>query len=1222
MADIFDQISAPPKGDIFDRLASAPSGSPNQNADMLRHLQLSAAFRAQNPNAQTVEPTVPESAYNTMVQPFRNVGAMGERVGGWVKAIQGEETEEGLGRENVEATPQAAQAQIQKAANLEQPLPGAIGGTMGQLLQVPGNMAIGAIPGVGPALLAGQQTQQGGEITPGNIASGLLTAATPIAASKLAAPLAKVIPGALATRAVGAGLGAGEQVAINAMSGQPLSQGVGVNVALGGLFGGHLEGGGDIFDRLTQPTGEQGQLFPGGPAENPNTGQIKLMRPTEPTGRSAEPLSPTIPLAGEGRTPDISSLRGIGDVIAQNLRQQAGTENIATLKDKIQDLSDKMENNAAQRQNPPTPQNATSKEQPSPYPLREANAPPSPPPQPEIPAKHIFDYPLRGVGRHTPQEAANESVQAEPFPLAEGHTPQINRPESPVSGIAELPLQPPETEPVKGTTGQTHPLFREGPGEKGTGIIPTNEAEWQESQRQAQNQTAIAKHDRPLDFLRSWWEGRRGAQEATATAKAKIGPAVAQLEDIRNQAPSTGTTEGRQMMGQFEATGRAFGGEADKTLIDLTKEAKDNATKAGTETSAYNPFWLKRLAVPAEGTSRAAYKRGLIGMENYLKERTQPTPEDWYQALEKHGLKPAYDNAFDAQMAGIGEVHRSAEMGNKLNDMLKTGDAIKMKPGDRPPTGWDTVQDLTGSHGQNIAVPRGVATAWRNIIDSSVGDMGQVWNSVKRLRYAGDTMTAKRAIAGYGGELLTSPSKNKIANLVKGYKTAMHPEILNDPEYAGIKAEYEKAAKNGGFENGEWATGPQEKRGFLDTLGHIVTTVPRLSAKYVVEPLRAASMLNLADEINSHPEWPPEKARAYQQAGIDSINRMMGGENGPTGLPPTIDKAIRTIAPYFRWKTAGIRQGGAAVGELAQGKFGPNTKKFIGAVIMHGLSNAVAQTVSTKWNTGKVIAPDLKDMMLGYRTGEKNPDGSDKRAAPVSSLFPLLSAGMQIAKGETNKAIQSFLDPEIERIAEFYTGRNYEGKEMSPTERVTNLLGGLTFTQGVTDDAGKFSPGQVVKNLISPTRELPKTAERSSAQNYFNDVLGQSTPRNETPEQADKWEAWSRLAQTPEDFDKNKAQIYDEMSNDPNVSPNDLKLAFKRWSSPNGIERQTANRDIGPEDLLHGWDLATDEEKAKMRPILQQRLSDISDRAESESRQSMESWTKVYKALQAPYTKS
>jgi hypothetical protein len=154
-----------------------------------------------------------------------------------------------------------------------------------------------------------------------------------------------------------------------------------------------------------------------------------------------------------------------------------------------------------------------------------------------------------------------------------------------------------------------------------------------------------------------------------------------------------------------------------------------------------------------------------------------------------------------------------------------------------------------------------------------------------------------------------------------------------------------------------------------------------------------------------------------------------------------------------------------------------------------------------------------------------------------------------------------------------------------------NLAGGVIYTQGLQNAQGQPSVGATLENMLSPTRALPKPAERSSAMNVLEDALGQSVHTEENPEAADKWQKWSQLADTPEDFQKNKQQIIGEMRDEPTVSPTALRSALKRWTRPHDIASLAGNDGLSGSDLLAAWHAASPEEQAKMAPAIAPRFS-------------------------------
>ncbi len=759
---------------------------------------------------------------------------------------------------------------------------------------------------------------------------------------------------------------------------------------------------------------------------------------------------------------------------------------------------------------------------------------------------------------------------------------------------------------------------------------------------------ALQKHQGGLvDFLTSWNTGRKAAGTAQALFETRAGPAVSQLLRETDQGAKTDITTqpGQLAQDQFEKTGHAYGDHADRLLHDLNADATAAATRAGVDTSTFNPYYMGRASKPKPGVDDQASKDFLVskfgGSEGYLKSRTQPDTASYLKALDEAGREPASTNAFENQAIKMAEIHRSAAIGETLRVMAKNGDAIELNP-DNPallanqdiktwsmPKGWKSTAPLTGATGKNYIVPDGVYRAWDNVLNRSSSSLVGRWNSLKQLRYIGDTMLAKRAITGYAETALPSSSPNKLANLVTGFKASLHPEILNDPDNAALKTEFVKAAKEGGFSNGTWQLGPGQRGTLAEGLGklftpgtrmegaaQLLTALPRASNKYVVAPLRTAAMLNLADEVNAHPEWSPETAAAYRRSGIDTINRLVGSTHGPTALPPILDKVASIVSPYWRWKTAGARQLAAAVPELAKGNPGPAVRALLGTIMVRAIGNTIAQAIATKVNTGSVQLPNnLNDLLLAYRTGAKNPDGSEVRASLVDSFLPVISAGLEAAHKEVGTALQGYIDPEIERIAQSMTGRDYTGHPMTPGQRAENLFGGLMYSQGFKNAQGQLSGSATVENLLGPTRLLPKTAERSSATNVLEDALGQSVRAEENPEAADKWQRWSQLADTPEDFQKNKQQIISEMRDEPTVGPAALRSALKHWTQPHDIASLANNGGLSGGDLLAAWNVAGPDEQAKLAPVIANRLSD--KKWDGMSRHDIDDWRQLANGVRA-----
>lgn len=1195
--DMAIKRAAPDGVDLLSRIYGAAKGGIEDTVS-----EYPAALKA---GAEAVGAGLPAMG-KAAVQPARNMAAFGNRI--LENAVGGGEMENPEDIQKIEAG----------AQKLEQPLPGAAGGWQGTLAQAPAQ--IGTML-VSPEAAAAQQLQQGGNVTLPNAFNAAATMAFGHNAIPVSGPIA------------GAAVGGGTTAIGNVLSGQPIQNNVLPNAFMGAL-GGAAHGGEESSPSLPAEV-QRPSPFADMPSGTQNAAPTEAPLPSAPILKSLQPADQQAIQDMATRMAKVDRNAPIGQQAPEPPPMPKGTiesppqrragDLPPEAEQRIKALEDKLKQ--------------VDVNEPSPQYRRLSDI--SPEDTKMLTEQGRFESPEKAVGM-SPQQIAETRAQAslakapefQNVPHTEGATApgEIGFKNREAPEVAPTPFKQPESikgqetapfadEEMENLAAQQNPEIV--PPIKGMAPAPEShvqdlaEEARQEQQRQAQNAVAVEKHPGGLgDMLKSWWTGRKTASAAAADWQQHAGPALAKLDQLSENAPSVNTPEGRAAIDQFEKTGSGFGAETDTALKQFNQEAKQEAEKAGTDTSAWNQNWIKRLARKPEGMSDATYQGKLGGAENYLKGRSQPTFEDFHQAITKQGLEPAYDNALHMQMAGLSEVHRSAAIGKQIQQMLKDGNAVNLKEGETVPHGFDTVKDLIGQHGENIAVPKGTAYAWRNILDRSSGDLQSLFNSMKRIRYVTDTMLARRAISGGISDLLTSQSPNKLRNLQTAFLVSAHPELLTEPEFASADKSFKDAARSSGYKNGEFPLHPPQEKTLPQKFFDLVSTVPRIINKRVTEPFRGMALLNASDEANTHPEWSDAERKRYMDSAVDTINRNIGGEHEPTGLPPTLDKALGIISPYWRFKTAAIRQGANAVQELGKGNFGPAAKGAIGIMISHALQNAIAQMVETKWNTGHAIAPNsLQDLMM-HRTGEKNPDGSEKRANIMSSLMPLESAAYEIAHGEAGKAAQTYLDPAAERIAESVTGRDYQGQPMTPLQRAKNVGGAFTFPPHVTDDQGNFAPGGIL-NQLSGERPAPKAAERSSAQNYLNDVLGQNVHEaGESPEVAAKWQKWSQLASTPEQFRQNGLQLYQQMSTDPDVTPKQITAAFKRWQTPAGLERSVLSPEVGPADLQTAYHLATDEEKAQMKPGISRRIADLD--FEGKSRDEIQAWVSLIRSMKQP----
>jgi hypothetical protein len=696
------------------------------------------------------------------------------------------------------------------------------------------------------------------------------------------------------------------------------------------------------------------------------------------------------------------------------------------------------------------------------------------------------------------------------------------------------------------------------------------------------------------------------AQRSVGSWKQDIGPIIDKMGTYAKTSPKIDEA-GLNWMSQVEKTGQSPTPEHAAQAQDMMRFntfARDAATRAGTDTSAWNPFWIKRMAKKPSGMSDADYQNRLSGAETYLQARTQPTPQDWFKAITDKGLEPAHNNVADMQAAGYSEVLKSAAVGEQIKKMIPAGDAMELH-GKAVPAGWETIPDIIGSHGNDVAIPTHTARALRNILDRSSGDLGTIQKAMHYARYATDTITAQRSIIGGLAEAGAHPIQTA-RNIGAAFKTSLHPELLTRPEFKPVQDLLKRAASEGGYEPTEHLTSParpiewKTPKNWLENLVAPTRWVTIVSNKFVTAPLKRLAAMNLAERAVQHPEWDAKKTQDYLQQGVDTIDRVMGGEHKPSGHSAGFDTAQRLIAPWIKWKTAYARQIAASIPAAAKGNLDPMIRGVIGLAGAHVLLNGLAQLADTKYHTGHAIMPKGMDFLM-HRTGEKNADGSERRASVMSSVFPEIEAAALALKGEKMKALGNAFDPAWNNIAQAITGRSSEtGQALSAGQRLGKAAGGVFFTPRMDQGAGGF-----IRNATYE-RDVPVAADRSKVQNFLQDKATAKSG-GYPPETADAWSGWNKLAATPEDYQENKKQILTEMQANPNIDEGQINNAIKRWKKPAGLERSALNDVLGPADLHDAWNMASPDEQAELKKGIAERAQNL--HYDKMSRTNYQNWT-------------
>jgi hypothetical protein len=599
-----------------------------------------------------------------------------------------------------------------------------------------------------------------------------------------------------------------------------------------------------------------------------------------------------------------------------------------------------------------------------------------------------------------------------------------------------------------------------------------------------------------------------------------------------------------------------------------------------------------------------------------LRARTNPTYGDFVQAAKASGLELPFKDLIDVQQAGIAEVLKSASVGKELKNMDAHNNAMELGPKEEVPPGWKRLNGLLGEHGEKMAVPAGSYRAFDNILKRSGNDLTGAFNTMRSVRNVTDLAILRKAINGYFADTLMHP--NRLASRAKNLKTAMKLSrdegLLNDPAYAPVRKNLENIAEQGGFSRNYAKVGPNYEKQGWGAVTDMLNAPLQTAAKHTIGTLRDASALDAAEEAAEHPEWSEEQQRAFLTSASKTIDRVMGGEHSPTGLPPALDRIVSIIQPYWRHRTGAIRQEGAAIGSLLRGNksaWSPAAKGAVGMLAAHAIQNGIAQIVFTKWNTGHVIWPtSIKDLSV-YQTGEKDENGNPSRASTFDSVLPEVELATRLLQGRMGKELSSSIDPTLTAGAQAVTGRDELGQPMTMGDRALGILRSALFMPYSSPQ------GHNILTQMLGQRNMPKDVAGSKAYNTLRDAVNSKTVTSaRTPEEQKQWQRWNQLADTPEHWRANSVQILDEMKQDPTVTRAAVENAAKRWAMPNDLGRMAADKSLSPADLMDAWKDATIDEKRQMFPSIYRRMSALKNNGRA-STQTWKEWESLEQAMKS-----
>jgi hypothetical protein len=371
-------------------------------------------------------------------------------------------------------------------------------------------------------------------------------------------------------------------------------------------------------------------------------------------------------------------------------------------------------------------------------------------------------------------------------------------------------------------------------------------------------------------------------------------------------------------------------------------------------------------------------------------------------------------------------------------------------------------------------------------------------------------------------------------------------------------------------------------------MGNVFHGLTSATSKYITGPLKNLAIINAADRLMRNPDLSDSELRMRAQDAADSIDRFFGTERlaSRSKILNNHKAVVDLVMPFIHYQTAQLRGTAAGTIAVARGNFDPLIRETAGAILTYATLSASAQIVMTKINTGHVIYPTRLYDLVRPRTGKKNADGSDERWSPPGNPKPAIDQAIRIVHGDWGKLIGQVTNNIFTAAAEAINGRNpTTGQAESPWERAKSI--GSMFMFGPQG----LSQGDYSKAITSTVfgGESPGDEERSEAQNFLHTKLLENSEGNQSPAERDAWAKWNAKASTPDDYDANRDEIQQEMRDSGLVSDEQIKLADKRWSTPNGIGKEMLNKDLTPQDMLDAYNLATPDEQSEMKDAIQER---------------------------------
>lgn len=545
-----------------------------------------------------------------------------------------------------------------------------------------------------------------------------------------------------------------------------------------------------------------------------------------------------------------------------------------------------------------------------------------------------------------------------------------------------------------------------------------------------------------------------------------------------------------------------------------------------------------------------------------------------------------------------GTFHAQKDVARAFNENMKRGrgDALEELPRTLAALSILSRYTMGAAHavwGTSAHIMKNVGTAVDSLIPGRDTDAQQgvqalknltVWGSLKRSNEVKEHVES-------GGRL--HPELKDVVDRVMASNPGSHfKSVLDKSNFADAKKE---------FENNNIPAG----------VGHMVAGVARSIKDGIYHgALDSFDLSARRDTVERQMrQGVSAKAGAPEVAQTgDAMSMILGRHVSSPEFRNAAATAVgKLIFPAYSLKTGAART-------LAFEPFRKNTaaqQMLAGGVIATMVGNAALQMILTKYNTGTAQMPtSTDDWLRGARTGNKNAAGTDERIS-IPGPFPYMMRQFFSGGHKAWEETMGSLNPAITGTADVIRNKDYYGNQIMPDEgnpvanagrAVAHVAKGAVPTsvtnlsdRNPTDDRSVLD--RIGGAITGIHTNHPNT---SDAMDVFEKALNRSEPGGRNlKEQAlyankQKWANAIREGQKPDATPAERAgleQARSEMSASPSMDTDKIKSVFTRASRKQGLASIVLDTKMTPAILAEGWNAASDEEKAVMKPGIMERLS-------------------------------